>query len=113
MATESDKGNRLGRSGRMTVRRKREAAIRLLKGEDLELVSRELCVTAASLSRWREAFLSGGENALKARAGDSRDDRIRQLEAKLGRMTMDCELLREKIAVMEQGRPFGRRRPRR
>jgi hypothetical protein len=45
--------SRVGRAGRMTLTRKREAVIRLLKGEDLELVSRELGVTAATLSNWR------------------------------------------------------------
>ena len=42
---------------RMSARRKQDAVLRLLRGEDLELVSRELAVTAAELSGWREAFL--------------------------------------------------------
>ena len=36
--------------GRFTARRKSEAVIRLLKGEDLDTLSRELGVTAAKLS---------------------------------------------------------------
>jgi hypothetical protein len=44
--------------GRYTARRKVEAVVRLLKGEDLDTLSRELGVTAATLSEWREAFLS-------------------------------------------------------
>jgi hypothetical protein len=40
----------LGRGGRMSRQRKRTAVLRLLRGEDLELVSRELGVTAATLS---------------------------------------------------------------
>jgi len=102
-----------GRWGRMTVKRKREAVIRLLRGEDLETVSRDLGVTAAKLTVWREAFLSGGETALKTRPGDARDERIRRLEATLGRMSMERELLAEKIRRMEGGQPSGRRRPRR
>ena len=43
----------LGRGGRMSRQRKREAVLRLLRGEDLELVSRSLGVTAATLSGWR------------------------------------------------------------
>jgi transposase len=39
--------------------------LRLLRGEDLELVSRELGVTAAELSGWRDQFLAGGEASLK------------------------------------------------
>ena len=102
-----------GWGGRMTVKRKREAVIRLLRGEDLEIVSRDLGVTAAKLTSWREAFLTGGETALKARPGDERDERIKRLEATLGRMSMERELLAEKVRRMEGGQPSGRRRPRR
>ena len=49
----------------MSARRKQSAVLRLLRGEDLELVSRELGVTAAELSAWRDAFLAAGEAALK------------------------------------------------
>lgn len=41
--------------------------LRLLRGEDLELVSRELGVTAADLSGWRDEFLAAGEASLKCR----------------------------------------------
>ena len=50
---------------RMSARRKQDAVLRLLRGEDLELVSRELAVTAAELSGWREAFLAAGEASLE------------------------------------------------
>ena len=40
--------------------------LRLLRGEDLETVSRSLGVTAATLSGWREAFLAAGEAALES-----------------------------------------------
>ena len=46
------------RRRRMSAGRKQSAVLRLLRGEDLELVSRELGVTAAELSAWRDAFLS-------------------------------------------------------
>jgi hypothetical protein len=37
-----------GRGGRMSRQRKRDAVLRLLRGEDLETVSRALGVTAAT-----------------------------------------------------------------
>ena len=103
----------LGISKRMTVKRKREAVTRLLRGEDLEFVSRSLGITVAMLNKWREAFLCGGEAALNERPGDDRDEQIKRLESKLGQMAMDNELLREKIERMENGRPFAGRRSRR
>jgi transposase-like protein len=48
----------------MSRQRKRDAVLRLLRGEDLETVSRSLGVTAATLSSWRDAFLAGGEAGL-------------------------------------------------
>lgn len=101
-----------GRERRMTVRRKLEAVLRVLRGEPLETVARELSVTAADLSGWRERFLEGGAASLRSRPRDDRDERIAQLQAKLGEITMDNELLSEKIARMEAGRPLGRRRSR-
>jgi len=65
---------------RMSARRKQEAVLRLLRGEDLELVSRALGVTAAELSGWREAFLAAGAVALKTRPADARDAEIGRLK---------------------------------
>ena len=48
------------RRRRMSANRKRGAALRLLRGEDLELASRDLGVTAAELRGWREAFPAAG-----------------------------------------------------
>lgn len=91
----------------------RRAILRLLRGEDLELVSRELGVTAARLSRWREQFLRAGQAVLKKRPQDARDEEIARLQQKLGEVTMDNELLQKKIEHLEDGRPLPRRRSRR
>ena len=56
--------------GRWSAKRKYAAVLRLLRGEDLETLSRELGVTAATLSGWREQFLEGGAANLKAREAD-------------------------------------------
>ena len=98
------------RERRMTARRKQEAVLRVLRGEPLETVARELRVTAADLSGWRDAFVEAGAASLKSRPRDDRDARITQLQAKLGEVTMDNELLQEKIERMEVGRPLARRR---
>ena len=102
-----------GHQRRMSARRKQDAVRRLLRGEDLELVSRELAVTAAELSGWREAFLAGGEASLRSRPADARDDAISRLKEKVGDLTMANELLEAKIARLETARPLARRRSRR
>jgi len=57
----------LGHGGRMSRQRKSAAVLRLLRGEDLETVSRELGVTAPTLTGWHDAFLAGGEADLTSR----------------------------------------------
>src|SRR5512135_566527 len=91
--------------GRFSANRKAEAILRLLRGEDLEAVSRELGVTAATLSSWRDAFLDGGKAALKSRPADDRDELIARLQAKVGQLTMDNELLGRRCQHLEEGRP--------
>jgi transposase len=93
--------------GRFSSRRKTDAVLRLLRGESLELLSRELAVTAATLSRWRDDFLAGGQAALKSRPADERDDEIARLRAKVGELTMDNELL---LQHCRADRPFVPRR---
>ena len=100
------------RRRRMSAKRKQSAVLRLLRGEDLELVSRELAVPAAELSAWRDAFLAAGEASLKTRPADGRDLEIGRLKAKVGELTMTTELLEGKIERLEDGRPLARRRSR-
>jgi hypothetical protein len=101
------------RKRRMSAGRKQDAVLRLLRGEDLELVSRELGVTAADLSGWRVSFLAAGVASLKSRPEDSRDRELRAMKEKIGDLTMTNELLETKIERMEAGLPLARRRSRR
>jgi len=101
-----------GRGGRMSRPRKREAVLRLLRGEDLEMVSRALGVTAATLSGWRDAFLAAGEAALATRAGSGEELAAERLKGRLGEALIERDLLREKVAALEAGRPLARRRRR-
>ena len=103
----------LGRGGRMSRQRKTAAVLRLLRGEDLETVSRALGVTAATLSGWRDAFLAAGEAALTTKATSGETLESDRLKAKLGEALIERDLLQEKIAILEANRPLGVRRPRR
>jgi hypothetical protein len=102
-----------GRPLRMTAGRKREAVLRLLRGEPLEIVAREVGVTAADLSGWRDAFLEAGAAALRTRRRDGRDATIGRLQGKLGALTMDNELLAARIERLEAGSPLAARRSKR
>ena len=94
----------------MSRQRKTTAVLRLLRGEDLETVSRGLGVTAATLSGWRDAFLAAGEAALMSRAATGEELESERLKARLGAALIERDLLNEKIAILEADRPFARRR---
>ena len=98
------------RKGRFSARRKRAMVLRLLRGEDLESVSRELGITAARASQWRDQFLAAGQAGLKSRVLDARDAAHRRLQAKIGELLMETELLYAKVAQLEAGVPLARRR---
>src|SRR5215208_2939906 len=110
----------LGRGGRMSRQRKSAAVLRLLRGEDLETVSRELGITAATLTGWRDAFLAAvglqptgltrGEAALTIRTATGEELESERLKAKLGAALIERDRLHEKIALLQAGRPFARRR---
>jgi transposase-like protein len=81
---------------RWSAGKKMDVVLRLLRGESLEVLSRELGVEAHRLAAWRDDFLEGGKEALKGQRPDrSGDDRgLRQAERKVGQLTMENEILR-------------------
>lgn len=97
---------------RFSATRKAEAAQRLLRGEAIDTLSRELGVTAAVLSGWRDRFLAGGGAALKSREHTAQDDEILRLKAMVGELAMRNELLIEKNKALEAVHPFPWRRSR-
>ena len=98
---------------RFSAQRKVAAATRVMRGEPLETVARELNITVARLSGWRDRALAGALSALKDRERDERDEEIARLKTKAGEITMDNELLYEKIAILEKKGPLVHRRSRR
>jgi transposase len=76
--------------------------LRLLRGEPLEALSRELGVEAHRLAAWRDDFLEGGKEAMKGQRRDRMlDDRaLRQAQPKIGQLNMENEILR---AAAEKG----------
>ena len=110
--TAASGGIGLGRGGRLSRKRKRDAVLRLLRGEDLETLSRALGVTAATLTGWQDSVLAAGEASLATRSTTGDEFESERLKAKLGQMPLERELLEAKIAALEENRPLARRRSR-
>jgi hypothetical protein len=112
-ATEEGSQHGWKKPERFSARQKTAVVLRLLRGEALDILSRELGSPAARLATWREAFLAAGQEAMKTHPLDNHDRALGRLREKLGESTMDIELLREKIGRLETSRPLAPRRSRR
>jgi hypothetical protein len=102
---ESPESGRAG-AGRWSSRRKTAVILELLRGADLESTSRKYRVTVATLSEWRDRFLAGGEANIKSREVHVEDEEKRRLKSVVASLSVETELLREKIALIEGGRPL-------
>ena len=94
-------------TGRWSARRKVSVVLELLRGADLESVSRRHGVTAAKLSAWRDEFLAGGEAHLRSRETHVDDEETQRLKRVVAEQAVSQELLREKIRHLEASRPVG------
>jgi transposase len=77
---------------RWSPQRKAEVVLRLIKGEDLGSLSREIEVAAHELEEWRRVFLESGTTGLRRRGGDPLERDLRRTQAKLGETMMRLEL---------------------
>ena len=79
---------------RWSARKKADAVVRLLRGESLEELSRELRVEAHRLQAWRDEFVASGIEGLKGTPLAPEDRRLKEAERKIGELTMETEVLR-------------------
>lgn len=77
---------------RWSAGRKSEVVLRLLRGEAIDAVSREVAVPVHQLEEWRRVFLDGGRAPLRTRGLPDEERELRRVQAKLGEMVMRAEL---------------------
>ena len=92
---------------RWSLARKREIVLRLLRGEPVEALSRELGVEIYRLEQWREKALVGMDSGLKRRRGDPLQVELDQAMKRIGELTMENELVWKRVG---RSRPLPRRR---
>jgi len=88
-------------NGRWSVRRKSEVVLRMLAGESVDSLSRELGVEPYRLERWRDRAISGMEAGLKEREGDQLTSELDRAKKTIGELTMENELLRKRCEAQE------------
>lgn len=92
---------------RWSANRKKEVVLRLLRGESVDALSRELGIEIYRLEDWHKKALQGIDTALKAREGDPLTAELDAAMRRIGEITMENELLREKA---RRAHPLGFRR---
>jgi transposase-like protein len=90
MMTEQDQAREL--PDRWSAKAKTDVVLRLLRGDAIEAVSREIAVPAHEVESWRRQFLDGGLQHLKRKGGDPEDRAIKLAQAKVGELAMKLEL---------------------
>lgn len=103
---EQNQGALTGKQ-RWSLRRKREVVMRLLHGEPLDAVSREVGVEVYRLEQWRDKALLGMDEGLRDRTGDPLQDELDKAMQRIGELSMENELMRRE---REAHRPFPRKR---
>ena len=101
-------GGALPDGQRWSASRKLAVVTRLMRGESLELVSREIGVPIYQLEEWRDKAIAGMESALKSRKDDPTERKLAEAQRRIGEMAMEVELLRERCR--KGGGPFARGR---
>ena len=110
-ATEAAPDEKARRShGRWSSKRKMTVVTELLLGADLELLSRQHGVTAATISGWHDAFLAGTGGALRRHEVAVEDTEKQRLKLVVAEQALANELLRQKIRHLEAALPLARRR---
>ena len=91
---------------RWSAGRKRGVVLRLMRGESVEPLSRELGLPISKLEQWRQKAEVALEEALKERGADPADGQLAAAMQRIGELSMENELLRARI---ERPGPLGRR----
>ena len=92
---------------RWSAGRKKQVVLRLLRGESVDALSRELAVPIFRLEEWRDRALAGIDVGLKERENDPVEKQLNDANCRIGELVMEVEILRKE---REARRPLAGRR---
>lgn len=75
--------------------RKKQVVLRLLRGESVDALSRELAVPIYRLEEWRDRALVGMDVGLKERENDPVEKQLDDANRRIGELVMEVEILRK------------------
>jgi len=93
---------------RWSANKKRDVVLRILRGESVDALSRELSVESYRLEEWRTRALTGLEGALRERESGRGQVELDSAMKRIGELSMEVELLRARTVgplVYRRSRP--------
>lgn len=92
---------------RWSANRKKEVVLRLLRGEPIDALSRELGIETYRLEAWRERGLAALDAGLRERGDDPLTRQLDEAKYRIGELSMEVEILRRE---RQARRPLALRR---
>ena len=92
---------------RWSANRKKEVVLRMLRGEPIDAISRELAIESYRLEGWRERALAVLDAGLRERGEDPLTRQLDEAKYRIGELSMEIEILRRE---RQARRPLGLRR---
>ena len=80
---------------RWSAGRKKEVVLRLLRGESVDALSREVAVPIYKLEQWRDRALAGIDAGLKERESDPLARQLDEAKRRIGELVMEVEILQK------------------
>jgi len=80
---------------RWSAGRKKQVVLRLLRGESVDALSREVAVPIFRLEEWRDRALAGIDAGLKERENDPVEQQLNEANRRIGELVMEVEILRK------------------
>lgn len=80
---------------RWSAGRKKEVVLRLLRGESVDAISREVSVPIYKLEEWRDRALAGIDAGLKERENDPVERQLNDAKRRIGELVMEVEILQK------------------
>ncbi len=78
---------------RWSAGRKKEVVLRLLRGESVDAISRDVSVPIFKLEQWRDRALAGIDAGLKERENDPVERQLDEAKRRIGELVMEVEIL--------------------
>src|ERR1039457_4455403 len=80
---------------RSSAGRKKELVLRLLRGESVDAISREVSVPIYKLEQWRDRALAGIDSGLKERENDPIEKQLGEANRRIGELVMEVDILQK------------------